>query len=94
MNCFYCCTSIVESVEKPVEKGIVTLVGEDLSGIIHNIIITNIEPGLETTINTEVNEALIIRENLAKPLVNEIQTNIPFVNEDTSPLKINIQIIK
>jgi len=86
MNCFYCCTSIEESVEKSVEPGIVTLVGEDLSDII--------EPDLETITNTEVNESLIVRENLTKSMVNEIQTNIPFVNEVVAPLKINIQLIK
>jgi len=86
MNCFYCCTSIEVSVEKSVEPGIVTLVGEDLSDII--------EPDLETITNTEVNESLIVRENLTKSMVNEIQTNIPFVNEVVAPLKINIQLIK
>jgi hypothetical protein len=70
-------------LENIIEPKIISLVGQDLSGVIHNIFKTDIETDLEIITNSEVNTILTIGENLRKPIIEkvyEIKNNIPFVN--------------
>jgi len=65
-------------LEKNILPGVISIVGQDLSGVIQNVIITHIEPVLEKITNSELNFALTVGENTVKPIITEIETNIPF----------------